>query len=199
MLVVLLFKIHWILRYGMYNYSFIFTNKKIIIAWFPWNVYVIHGLLALTERDSISISNTGQMMIKWFVLFFSFPAWRRFSLSCGKRIVRCQRCTLFITDVCQCPFGLVSNSLQASIQQPEWLRVHFFHFDLFFSSDILFVSSHTGGHSTFFGLLNTFVHIVMYSYYLFSALGPQFQKYLWWKKYLTALQMVSDFELCIYY
>uniref|UniRef100_A0A182UK10 Elongation of very long chain fatty acids protein n=1 Tax=Anopheles melas TaxID=34690 RepID=A0A182UK10_9DIPT len=31
----------------------------------------------------------------------------------------------------------------------------------------------------------------MYTYYLFTALGPQFQKYLWWKKYLTALQMVQ--------
>lgn len=31
----------------------------------------------------------------------------------------------------------------------------------------------------------------MYSYYLFTAMGPQFQKYLWWKKYLTTLQMVS--------
>ncbi|XP_049305025.1 elongation of very long chain fatty acids protein AAEL008004 isoform X4 [Bactrocera dorsalis] len=48
-----------------------------------------------------------------------------------------------------------------------------------------------GGHSTFFGLLNTFVHIVMYTYYMFSAMGPQFQKYLWWKKYLTTLQMVQ--------
>jgi elongation of very long chain fatty acids protein 7 len=48
-----------------------------------------------------------------------------------------------------------------------------------------------GGHSTFFGLLNTAVHIVMYSYYLFAAMGPQLQKYLWWKKYLTSLQMVS--------
>lgn len=48
-----------------------------------------------------------------------------------------------------------------------------------------------GGHSTFFGLLNTFVHIVMYTYYMFSAMGPQYQKYLWWKKYLTTLQMVS--------
>lgn len=55
----------------------------------------------------------------------------------------------------------------------------------------------TGGHSTFFGLLNTFVHIVMYSYYLFAAMGPQFQKYLWWKKYLTALQMVKFNVLCI--
>lgn len=33
----------------------------------------------------------------------------------------------------------------------------------------------------------------MYSYYLFSALGPRFQKFLWWKKYLTALQMVRIF------
>ncbi|XP_050437307.1 elongation of very long chain fatty acids protein AAEL008004-like isoform X2 [Adelges cooleyi] len=48
-----------------------------------------------------------------------------------------------------------------------------------------------GGHSTFFGLLNTFVHIIMYTYYLLAALGPQVQKYLWWKKYLTSLQMVQ--------
>ncbi|CAH0388611.1 unnamed protein product [Bemisia tabaci] len=48
-----------------------------------------------------------------------------------------------------------------------------------------------GGHSTFFGLLNTFVHIIMYAYYLLAALGPQVQKYLWWKKYLTFIQMVQ--------
>jgi hypothetical protein len=51
-----------------------------------------------------------------------------------------------------------------------------------------------GGHSTFFGLLNTAVHIVMYTYYLFAAMGPQYQKYLWWKKYLTGLQMVSSLD-----
>ncbi|XP_054001056.1 elongation of very long chain fatty acids protein AAEL008004-like [Hylaeus anthracinus] len=48
-----------------------------------------------------------------------------------------------------------------------------------------------GGHSTFFGFLNTFVHIVMYSYYLLAALGPKIQPYLWWKKYLTSLQMIQ--------
>lgn len=48
-----------------------------------------------------------------------------------------------------------------------------------------------GGHSTFFGLLNTFVHIVMYTYYMLAAIGPQMQKYLWWKKYLTVLQMIQ--------
>ncbi|XP_020296945.1 elongation of very long chain fatty acids protein AAEL008004-like [Pseudomyrmex gracilis] len=48
-----------------------------------------------------------------------------------------------------------------------------------------------GGHSSFFGFLNTFVHIVMYSYYFLAALGPQLQPYLWWKKYLTTLQMIQ--------
>lgn len=48
-----------------------------------------------------------------------------------------------------------------------------------------------GGHSSFFGFLNTFVHIIMYSYYLLAALGPQYQKYLWWKRYLTSIQMVQ--------
>lgn len=48
-----------------------------------------------------------------------------------------------------------------------------------------------GGHSTFFALLNTFVHIIMYFYYMVAAMGPEYQKYIWWKKYLTTMQMVS--------
>lgn len=48
-----------------------------------------------------------------------------------------------------------------------------------------------GGHSTFFALLNTFVHIIMYFYYMVAAMGPEYQKYIWWKKYLTTLQMVN--------
>lgn len=43
----------------------------------------------------------------------------------------------------------------------------------------------------FIGLANTFVHIIMYSYYGLAAIGPHMQKYLWWKKYLTSLQLVS--------
>lgn len=29
----------------------------------------------------------------------------------------------------------------------------------------------------------------MYSYYALAALGPNIQKYLWWKKYITILQL----------
>ena len=48
-----------------------------------------------------------------------------------------------------------------------------------------------GGHATFFGMLNSFVHIWMYLYYGIAAMGPQYQKFTWWKKYLTTLQMVQ--------
>ncbi|KAG4080014.1 hypothetical protein HA402_006326 [Bradysia odoriphaga] len=48
-----------------------------------------------------------------------------------------------------------------------------------------------GGHGTFIGVVNSFVHIIMYSYYLLAALGPQYQKFLWWKKYITNMQMIQ--------
>ncbi|KAJ8668552.1 hypothetical protein QAD02_010215 [Eretmocerus hayati] len=46
-----------------------------------------------------------------------------------------------------------------------------------------------GGHGTFIGVINSFVHIIMYTYYMLAAAGPQFHKYLWWKKYITTMQM----------
>lgn len=40
-------------------------------------------------------------------------------------------------------------------------------------------------------MLNSFVHIVMYFYYMIAAMGPQYKKYIWWKKHLTTFQMVQ--------
>nr|CAD7203163.1 unnamed protein product [Timema douglasi] len=84
---------------------------------------------------------------------------------------------------------------------PAWLPVTWRHVELvqFTPGRSRLVTSNlepltlreSGGHSSFFGLLNTFVHVIMYSYYLLAALGPQLHKYLWWKKYLTVLQMVG--------
>merc|ERR550532_3819183 len=47
------------------------------------------------------------------------------------------------------------------------------------------------GYETFGGGLNCLVHVFMYSYYFLASLGPQMQKYLWWKKYLSGLQMIQ--------
>lgn len=47
------------------------------------------------------------------------------------------------------------------------------------------------------GLINSLVHVVMYLYYGLAALGPNMAKYLWWKRYLTSLQLVSYFSLWV--
>merc|ERR1712110_354656 len=48
-----------------------------------------------------------------------------------------------------------------------------------------------GGQSGFGPFLNSGVHMVMYLYYFLAACGPSIQKYLWWKRYLTTIQLVQ--------
>ncbi|KAG9511393.1 putative RNA-binding protein Luc7-like 1 [Fragariocoptes setiger] len=48
-----------------------------------------------------------------------------------------------------------------------------------------------------FPFINSFVHVVMYSYY-FMATFPQLRPYLWWKRYLTAFQMAQFVSVLFY-
>ncbi|XP_024884285.1 elongation of very long chain fatty acids protein AAEL008004-like [Temnothorax curvispinosus] len=38
----------------------------------------------------------------------------------------------------------------------------------------------------------------MYSYYFIAALGPKYKKYLWWKKYMTWIQLVQFALMLVY-
>jgi len=54
-----------------------------------------------------------------------------------------------------------------------------------------FISRTGHGYSLFvIGLLNCFVHMIMYSYY-FLATFPSLKSYLWWKRHLTKLQLLQ--------
>ncbi|XP_032876582.1 elongation of very long chain fatty acids protein 5 isoform X1 [Amblyraja radiata] len=46
------------------------------------------------------------------------------------------------------------------------------------------------GHSFFGATLNSFIHVLMYSYYGLSAI-PAMRPYLWWKKYITQGQLLQ--------
>ncbi|RUS76900.1 hypothetical protein EGW08_015339 [Elysia chlorotica] len=48
-----------------------------------------------------------------------------------------------------------------------------------------------GGEAYFSATLNCGIHVLMYSYYMLSAFGPAMQPYLWWKRYMTGLQLVQ--------
>lgn len=45
--------------------------------------------------------------------------------------------------------------------------------------------------AVFMPFINSFIHTVMYSYYALSTFGPWIKPYLWWKKYLTQMQIIQ--------
>ncbi|CAL1297620.1 unnamed protein product [Larinioides sclopetarius] len=58
---------------------------------------------------------------------------------------------------------------------------------------------HFGGFYLAVGLgMNAVIHTFMYLYYGLSALGPNMTKYLWWKKYITILQIVQFAIFLVY-
>ncbi|CAG2064399.1 unnamed protein product [Timema podura] len=54
-----------------------------------------------------------------------------------------------------------------------------------------------GGHATYLGLINSIVHAFMYTYYLLTNINPDYKKSIWWKKYITQLQMAQFLILVI--
>ncbi|CAH2008600.1 unnamed protein product [Acanthoscelides obtectus] len=72
--------------------------------------------------------------------------------------------------------------------------LHLYHHTLMPICAWIGVSFLPGGHGTLLGVINSFIHVIMYTYYFLSSLGPEFQKFLWWKKHVTILQMI---QFCI--
>lgn len=56
-----------------------------------------------------------------------------------------------------------------------------------------------GGHVVMLGILNCFVHVFMYFYYLISSLNPELKKNLWWKKYITQIQIIQFAFLTVHF
>ncbi|XP_014487202.1 PREDICTED: elongation of very long chain fatty acids protein AAEL008004-like, partial [Dinoponera quadriceps] len=57
------------------------------------------------------------------------------------------------------------------------------------------VKYYPGGHGTFIGLINTFVHSIMYTYYLLSSMKINMKS---WKKHITQLQMIQFFIVALH-
>ncbi|KAM7303562.1 elongation of very long chain fatty acids protein AAEL008004-like [Ixodes scapularis] len=67
--------------------------------------------------------------------------------------------------------------------------LHVIHHFLVVLNGWLWLTLGSDGHIVMALCFNTMVHVIMYGYYFLSALGPRVRKYLWWKKYLTGLQI----------
>ncbi|XP_076846268.1 elongation of very long chain fatty acids protein 4b [Brachyhypopomus gauderio] len=69
--------------------------------------------------------------------------------------------------------------------------LHIYHHCTMFTLWWIGVKWVPGGQSFLGATINSGVHVLMYSYYGLAALGPHVQKLLWWKRYLTIVQMVQ--------
>lgn len=76
--------------------------------------------------------------------------------------------------------------------------LHVYHHTTMFILCWLAIKHRTCEEFSVMGAINTFVHIIMYTYYLLAALGPRVRKYLWWKRHLTIVQLIQFFLIFIH-
>ncbi|KAL6435984.1 hypothetical protein ACFW04_005661 [Cataglyphis niger] len=69
--------------------------------------------------------------------------------------------------------------------------LHVYHHSTMFSLWWIGIKWVPSGSTFLPAMVNSFIHVLMYSYYGLAALGPSVAKYLWWKKYLTILQLIQ--------
>ncbi|XP_064482615.1 very long chain fatty acid elongase AAEL008004-like [Ornithodoros turicata] len=76
-------------------------------------------------------------------------------------------------------------------KQSHVTPLHVAHHAMVVTTVWLVVKFACGGQNILTACLNSCIHVLMYSYYCLSLMGPAVQKHLWWKRYLTQLQMAQ--------
>lgn len=78
-------------------------------------------------------------------------------------------------------------------QQGHISFLHVYHHAIMIFTGYLGSRFIPGGNGTILVVINCFVHVFMYSYYMFVALEETRQAALTWKKHITQLQLVGTF------
>ncbi|XP_055695698.1 elongation of very long chain fatty acids protein AAEL008004-like isoform X2 [Lutzomyia longipalpis] len=77
--------------------------------------------------------------------------------------------------------------------------LHTYHHGGMVLGTFIFAKFMAGSHSTLLGVLNAYIHIIMYTYYFLTAFNSNLKNSIWWKKYITQMQMVQFLILIIHF
>ncbi|CAB3228015.1 unnamed protein product [Arctia plantaginis] len=173
---------------------------------------MIAGPLWMANRKPFQIKNTlvvynfAQVLLSSYMFYEHLAAgwWGDYSLSCQPVDYSESDKARRMLDLCWVYYfsklsefaDTIFFVLRKKKSQITWL--HLYHHSLTPFEAWLLVKFIAGGHGTFSNIVNNLVHIIMYGYYMLAAMGPQYQKYLWWKKHLTTLQLVQFFMVLIH-
>ncbi|XP_040161301.1 elongation of very long chain fatty acids protein 7-like isoform X2 [Anopheles arabiensis] len=78
-------------------------------------------------------------------------------------------------------------------KQSQITDLHVYHHSLTPIEAWILTKFIAGGNATLPNVINNFVHVLMYFYYMLSAMG---YRDIWWKKYMTEVQIIQ-FIICI--
>lgn len=167
------------------------------IKWVPSGSSKSHLFFAL------KFASTVKLVIHVFEIDTALNIWQSLydgTSSVFLRIDWLTRNSFDVADLVKLTFYcLTSNHMPNDIQRSNFLEINSkwrnlisafsrFSISMLIMQFIINIHWFTGA---FPALVNSFIHVLMYSYYGLAALGPHMNKYLWWKKYLTMIQLVS--------
>ncbi|GAB0094763.1 Elongation of very long chain fatty acids protein [Sergentomyia squamirostris] len=77
--------------------------------------------------------------------------------------------------------------------------LHTYHHAGMLLGTYIFSRFMSGSHSTLLGVINAYVHVIMYTYYFLTSFNSDLKNSIWWKKHITQLQMVQFLILIIHF
>ncbi|KAK9871696.1 hypothetical protein WA026_014147 [Henosepilachna vigintioctopunctata] len=149
-------------------------------------------------RKILILYNALQVLLSMYIFHDGFIAYLyRYSLRCepvdttwSEEAMRAARgCYIYylakVTELMDTVFFILRNKYD------QVTFLHVYHHTIMPLISWGNVKYFPGGHGVFIGMINSFVNVIMYVYYMIAAMGPNYQKYIWWKKHITLLQMVQ--------
>lgn len=77
--------------------------------------------------------------------------------------------------------------------------LHLYHHIVIASFTYLGIRFAPGGHPLLLVIVNSFVHSIMYFYYFLNSINPEVKKSIWWKKYITQVQLIQFLILLVHF
>ena len=151
--------------------------------------FKIKGLVIAYNLAMVAIN------LYMFVMFGQLGWWNGYSFKCQpmdrtlKSLAMYQLCYLYMLtrflDFVDTLFFVMTKKFS------HITYLHLIHHSIMPFCSYIGMRIGPSGHPTLGTMINCLVHVIMYGYYFLTCLGPKVKPYLWWKKYLTAIQLAQ--------
>ncbi|XP_059622442.1 elongation of very long chain fatty acids protein AAEL008004-like [Phlebotomus argentipes] len=181
---------------------YLFTVKK-------WGPKLMEKRTPFELKTTMNIFNVVQVLLNVYIAIFGgyYSYWQSdFSWSCqpiDHTVVTPERLNLVfvsyvyflskILDLADTIFFVLRK------KNNQITFLHTYHHAGMILGTYIFSRFMSGSHSTLLGVLNAFVHVIMYTYYFLTSFNSDLKNSIWWKKHITQLQLFQFLILILHF